>query len=74
MVAEALPHVEAVIIVTDNATSFSYNLHGYDITVASDMRFYRQHLALAPLLANATLAKKVFNAVLTRFKRGFTPL
>ena len=33
--AEALPHVEAVIIVTDNATSFSYDLHGYDITATA---------------------------------------
>jgi len=58
-VADALPNVDKVVLVTDNATAFSVAYHGIDINVASDMRYYRQDVALAPLMHNATLAKKV---------------
>jgi len=59
IVAEALPHVEAVIIMTDNATAFSKAVLGVDVTVASQMRYYHQHKAMAPLIENETLREKV---------------
>jgi len=59
IIAAALPHVEAVVIVTDNATAFSISVLGVDVTVASDMRYYRQDVALAPLMQNETLRHKV---------------
>jgi len=59
IVAAALPHVEAVVLVTDNATAFSISIAGIDVTVASNMRYYRQHKAFAPLLRDPALQHKV---------------
>lgn len=59
ILADALPHLDAVVIVTDNATAFSKRVAGIDVTVASNMRYYRQHVALGMLTKNATLSKKV---------------
>jgi len=58
-VADALPHVEAVVIVTDNATAFTTKVLGFDVTVAAEMRYYYQRKALDLLMKNDTLAKKV---------------
>jgi len=58
-VADALPHVKAVVIVTDNATAFSTKVLGVDVTVASEMRFYHQRRALDQLFSNSSLAHKV---------------
>ena len=50
-VAEALPHIEAVIVVSDNATSMETQFAGIDVTVASNMRMYYQRRALDLLRA-----------------------
>jgi len=59
-VADALPHVDAVIIVTDDARSFTtIGALGMDVTVAAKMREYYQRRAMDLLMKNKTLASKV---------------
>ena len=63
-VAAALPRVERVVLLTDDAVSFKINSHlGFNISAASDMRYYHQRLAMAPLFVNSTLAAKVTNGL-----------
>ena len=58
-VADALPHVDAVVIVTDDAASFTATVAGVDVTVASQMRYDHQKVALDQLMKDPELAKKV---------------
>jgi phosphatidylserine/phosphatidylglycerophosphate/cardiolipin synthase-like enzyme len=58
-VADALPHVDMVVIVTDNATAFRQNWLGIDVTMAITMRSYHQRKALDLLMKNASNAAKV---------------
>jgi hypothetical protein len=59
LVADALPNVEAVILVTDNATAMSATVAGVDVTVASDMRFYHQRKSMDLLFEDPEQGKKV---------------
>lgn len=71
LVADALHHVEAVIIVTDNATSWRLTpMKGMHISTASDMRAYHQRKSFDLLMSNKTLAAKVHIFELAR--EGFS--
>mmetsp|Transcript_150050 Transcript_150050/g.364522 ORF Transcript_150050/g.364522 Transcript_150050/m.364522 type:complete len:546 (-) Transcript_150050:70-1707(-) len=65
-VAEALPRLEAVIIVTDDASVFDVKFHGLDIKIGVDLRRHTQYKSLRLLTENATLAQKVHIFTLKR--------
>mmetsp|Transcript_37453 Transcript_37453/g.107908 ORF Transcript_37453/g.107908 Transcript_37453/m.107908 type:complete len:547 (+) Transcript_37453:37-1677(+) len=65
-VAEALPRLEAVIIVTDDAAVFDAKFLGIDVKLGEDLRRHTQYKSLRLLTENATLAQKVHIFTLKR--------